>query len=158
LDDESVATNKELQKTIVTYTISLREEARSCWKLSSNNSGIYDGLMREARGESVEYLQPSSVFAKNKQMKMVFNIVIEVPCSNMNVLDAKVANDEIDLNFNVQTVYVVQHGHERNIRYDSHRGTTLNFDIVISDRLGKPKPLPQKCQEDSSSQDPDLIE
>ena len=55
-------------------------------------------------------------------------------------------------------VHVVQHEGERTRRYDSHEGTAFNFDIVVGDRLGKPEPLPQKHQEDSSAQDPDSTE
>lgn len=159
VDDEWVATNRELRKTVVAYTASLREGARSRWRLSSDNTGICDGLMGTGRGESAEDLQSSIVFAKNKQMAEVYNTDIEVLCStNKSVTDAKAANDEIDLNFNVHDVYVVQHECERTGRYKSHKGTAFNFDVADEDRLGKPDPLPQKHQEDSSSQNPDLTE
>lgn len=158
VDDEWVATNKELRKTVVAYTASLREGARSRWRLSSDNTGICDGLMRAARGESAEDLQPSSVFAINKQTAEVSNTVIEVPLSNKNLTDVKAASDEIDLNSNVHDVHVVQQEGERTRRYDSHKGTAFKFDIVVGDRLGKPEPLPQKHQEDSSLQDPDSTE
>lgn len=154
VDDEWVATNRELRKTVVAYTASLREGARSRWRLSSDNTGICDGLMGAARGESAEDIQSSSVFAKNKQMAEVSNTDIEVLCSNKNVKDAKAASDEIDLNSNVHDVHVVQHECERTRRYNSHKGTASNFDIADGDRLGKPDPH----QEDSSSQGPDLTE
>lgn len=95
---------------------------------------------------------------KNTQTAEVSNTVIEVPCSNKNVTDVKAASDEIDLNSNVLDVHVVQQEGERTRRYDSHKGTAFKFDIVVGDRLGKPEPLPQKHQEDSSSQDPDSTE
>ena len=112
MDDEWVATNRELRKIVVAYTSSLREGAMSRWRLSSDNTGICDGLMRASRGESEKYLQPSSAFAKNKQTAEVSNAVIEVPCSNKNVIDVKAASNKIDLNYNVHDVSKVQH-HKR---------------------------------------------
>eukprot|EP01018_Ginkgo_biloba_P014049 Gb_40671 [translate_table: standard] len=159
LDDEWIATNKELQRTVAAYTSSLREGSKSHWRLSSDNTGICDGLMGEAEVESPEENRGlPSACVKSKLRSEISDTDPEVSCSEKNATDPKAADNESDMNFSVHDVYVVQHDSERTRRFKSHKGTALNFDPEDGDRLGKPDPLPQGHHEDGSCQGSDLTE
>ncbi|XP_057822697.1 uncharacterized protein LOC131035085 isoform X1 [Cryptomeria japonica] len=151
VEEEWASTSRELQKTVAAYTASLREGARSHWRLPLDNIFMCDGLIKDTGVQSTGDPRLSNICEKGKENVKLPKANSQVLFSEINPSNLKAAGNESDSSFNIHDVYVIQNEYERNGEVMSDKAHALNLDLEDGDRLGKPDPLPQNFFLDPSS-------